>query len=63
LSAFDQWQPDRLAESQIELYEPGSTITVNESFAVGSRARWTTSLYVPQLECDVISGWQREEVK
>ena len=63
LSVYDAWESDRLTESQIELYEPEKTITLTDTFAAGGRLRWTTSVFVPQLGCDVISGWRRQEVK
>jgi hypothetical protein len=33
------------------------------TFAVGTRLYWTISLRVPELGCDVVSGWQRQEVR
>jgi hypothetical protein len=63
ISVFDAWESNRLTESRTELYEPEKTITLADTFAVGGRIRWTTSVFVPQLDCDVISGWRHQEVK
>lgn len=63
ISVFDDWRTDRRAKSQTESFDPNDSITITDTFAAGGRVRWTTSVYAPELQCDVISGWQRQEVK
>ncbi len=63
LTAFDVWEHDYESETQIETYNAGLVIRVHRLFSRGERIRWTTSTRVPELGCDVISGWQRVEVE
>ncbi|MGB7346775.1 MAG: hypothetical protein WBD20_21315 [Pirellulaceae bacterium] len=63
IGIFDTWTNDENVESQVEIYEPGKPIVVKDTFAAGDRMRWTVSVFSPELGCDVISGWQRQEVE
>ena len=63
IGIFDTWMPDLEVESQVQPYESGQTIVLKDTFSAGDRLRWTISVFSPELGCDVIFGWQRQEVQ
>jgi len=67
ISAFDQWEDDLETQSQIQTYDsqhdPQQPIVVDRLFSLGERLRYTASTRVEELGCDVISSWQRRQVK
>lgn len=63
LDAFDAWEHDRTATSQIEEYREGTTVSMSRFFNRGSRARWTAKVRSDALGCDVISGWERRDIQ
>ena len=63
LEAFDTWEHDRTATSQIEEYRDGMTVSMSQFFSRGSRVRWTAKVRSEALGCDVISGWERRDIQ
>jgi hypothetical protein len=63
ISVYDRWMINDEAESQVEIFQPGKSISLKDTFAAGSRVRWTVRVSADTLDCDVISGWIRQEVR
>jgi hypothetical protein len=63
IDEFDVCEDDLESKEQVEPYVPASAIVVRQLFNAGERLRWTISLKSLELDCEVISGWQRQEVQ
>lgn len=63
LKQFDRWEKDRTAKTQVEKYEARTAISLSRFFPVGSRLRWTVKVHSKELDCDLISGWERRDIK
>ncbi len=63
IDVVDLWTSDDQVTAQVIERTAGTSGTIKERFPFGSRLRWTVSVHSPILDCDVISGWNRQEVK
>ena len=53
----EEWMRQELDYERERLGElPGT-------FARGTRLYWTCAVHVPELDCEVISGWVRQEMR
>jgi hypothetical protein len=63
IDEFDMWEDDSDCVEQTQNCETNHSITIRQKYPPGSRILWTTVTRSTKLDCDVISGWQRQEVK
>jgi hypothetical protein len=63
LSAFDEEVDPKTIQREQNGYPQVSDAELPETVSRGARLYSTFSLEVPALGCEVISGWQREEVR
>lgn len=63
LPPMDEEVDDRDVVREQQAYPDTEANELEGTFSVGSRVYYTFALRVPELECQVISGWRREEVR
>ena len=63
LSAFDEEvQPESLQREQ-NRYPRQAQDELPETFSRGGRLYWTFAMELPELGCQIISGWKRQEIQ
>jgi hypothetical protein len=63
LSAFDEEVPIASLRREESIYGNGPELELPESYSRGDRLYWTLALRAPSLGCQVVSGWNRQEIR
>jgi hypothetical protein len=63
LSAFDEEVEAKSIQREQNAYTNQVLEELPETYSRGARLYWTFALEVPQLGCQVISGWKRQEIR
>lgn len=63
LPPTDEEVDPREIRREQHLYVPGRVQELPEGWSRGTRIYFTFALYVPALQCEVVSGWVRKEVE
>jgi hypothetical protein len=63
LSAYDEEIDPKTIEREQQAYPEKAAEELPETYSRGARLYWTVGFQVPQLQCQVISGWKRQEVE
>jgi hypothetical protein len=62
LEAFDEEVDTKSLERERNIYAEGSLEDLPESYSRGGRLYWTFGFDSPELGCQVISGWVRQDI-
>jgi hypothetical protein len=63
LSAFDETVDPKSIQHEQNAYPERAQDELSETHSRGGRLFWTFGLEVPELGCQVISGWHRQEIE
>jgi hypothetical protein len=63
LSAFDEEVDPKSIQHEQNNYVEGAQEELPETLSRGGRLYWSFALQVPELGCQAISGWQRQEIQ